>query len=244
MLWTADDLLWHGHSLWWRDNGSDGTILRTDGVPIGQWEVAADGAILVDGEAVDAREVIYFPGHTEGLLEVAGHVIRGSRNVDKSVERRAATPVPVMEIHHSDADTVVNGDEARDLVAAYNAARRDPEGATVFTPAHIELKPHGDKADAGAMVEARNAVRLDVANFTNIPAALLDGSVAAASLTYVTTEGKKSEFIEFSLTPWLNTIQSRLSMDDVVPRGQRVRFVMSELLSVEAVPVGSTETRD
>jgi len=149
-----------------------------------------------------------------------------------------------MEIHHADPDTPLNDAEARALVAAYNKARRDPEGATVFTPSHVELRPHGANADSGAMVEARNAVRLDVANFTNLPAALLDGSVATASLTYVTTEGKRSEYVELSLTPWIEDIQARLSLDDVVPRGQRILFDMTEILSVEAVPTGSTETRD
>ena len=244
MLWTVDDLLFYGHSLWQVVRGSDAVILSAERVPMEWWKVSNEGAILIDDEPVNARDVIYFPSHTDPLLEVGASTLRAARNVEKSVERRASSPVPVMEIHHLDADTPVDATEAKEMVVGYNSARRDAEGATVFTPAHIELRPHGDKADAGAMIEARNAVRLDIANLTNIPASLLDGSVATASLTYVTTQGKKSEFIEQSLVPWIETIQGRLSMDDVVPRGQRVRFIMDELLSVEAVPTGSAETRD
>jgi hypothetical protein len=244
MVWTLDDLLFSGHCLWDVTRGSARQILNAERIPLEEWRIDNGGAIIVNDEAVNASSVLYFQAHTEGLLEVAGRTIRAAASIEESVARRAASPVPVMEIHHTDPDTPVDGDEARGMVAGYNKARRDPEGATVFTPAHIELRDHGANADAGAMIEARNAVRLDVANLTNVPAALLDGSVAVASLTYVTTEGKKSEFIELSLTPWIEDIQARLSMDDVVPRGQRVRFDMTELLTPQATPVSSTETRD
>ena len=244
MIWTLDDLLFFGHSLWDVDRGADRAILRAERIPMEWWHIDADGAIIVNDEPVSASSVLYFVSHTEGLLDVAGRTIRAASSIEASVERRASSPVPVMEIHHTDPDTPVDADEARAMVAGYNKARRDPEGATVFTPAHIELRDHGANADAGAMIDARNAVRLDIANLTNIPAALLDGSVAVASLTYVTTEGKKSEFIELSLTPWIEDVQARLSMDDVVPRGQRVRFDMTELLTPQATPVSSTETRD
>ena len=245
MVWTLDDLLFYGASLCSVSRGSDGAINYADRVPIEWWRVDDAGAILINDVPVDdARSVIYFPSHTEGLLDVAGATLRAARDVDKSVARRAASPVPVMEIHHTDPDTPINEAEARAYVTGYNKARRDPEGATVFTPPHIELTPHGVNADSGAMVEARNATRLDVANLTNLPAALLDGSVAAASLTYITTEGKKSELVELTYAPWIADIQGRLSMDDVVPRGQRVLFDQTELETIAPTPVGSTETRD
>src|SRR5690606_19684720 len=81
--------------------------------------------------------------------------------------------------------------------------------------------------DSQMFIEGRNAVRLDFANLTNIPASLLDGSTATASLTYTTAEGQKSSFHEQSLRYWSAPIEHRLSMDDVVPRGQRVRFDIS-----------------
>ena len=245
MCWTLDDLLFFGASLWSVDRGSERQITFAERVPIEWWHVDNDGAILIHDEVVeDASSVLYFPSHTEGLLDVAGATLRAARDVDKSVARRASSPVPVMEIHHTDPDTPINETEAKAYVTGYNQARRDPEGATVFTPPHVELKPHGANADSGAMVEARNAIRLDVANLTNLPAALLDGSVAAASLTYVTTEGKKSELVELTYAPWIADIQGRLSLDDVVPRGSRVLFDQTELQEVAPTPVGATETRD
>ncbi|MGO8609807.1 hypothetical protein ACC848_43405, partial [Rhizobium johnstonii] len=62
-----------------------------------------------------------------------------------------------------------------------------------YTPHNIEVKTHG-QASTDLFVEGRNAAVLDIARLLNLPASLLDGAQSQASLTYVTTEGKRSEF--------------------------------------------------
>lgn len=244
-IWTLDDLFFYGCSLWFVVRGSDGQILTADRVPWDDWSIDSTGAIYVYGEAANAREVIYFPGHVEGILETGREAIRAARTTIQSVARRAASPVPVMEIHELETsqDDPLSEDEAKELVKKYNAARRDPEGVTVYTPPNVELKPHGANADSGALVEARNASRLDVANLAGVPASMLEGSSAGASLTYVTTEGKRSELVEYGVQPYADTFTSRLSMDDVVPRGQRTRLDQTELLAPLPSATGP-ETQD
>lgn len=237
MLWTLDDLLFFGKSLWEVDRGSEGQIIRAERVPMEWWRVNAEGVILIHDEPVNANNVIYFPGAIEGVLDKDGTSLRAAAAIASSVESRAKSPVPIMEIHAT-AEGDVSPEEAKALVQGYNAARRDPEGATVYTPSSVELRPHGEKADSGFMVEARNAVRLDVANLTGVPVALLDGSVSTASLTYSTQEGRRNEFVDYSLVLWMEAITGRLSADDVVPRGQRVVFDQSEFLSLAPSPTG------
>lgn len=241
MAWTLDDVLFYGASLWSVDRGSDGQIIRAERVPFEWWQVTPEGAILIQDQAVNASSVLYFPGSIEGLLDRGQSAIKSARAIEKAVERRASSPIPVMEIHQQDGDAPLTATEAKELVTGYNKARRDPEGATVFTPSHIELKPHGDKADSGAQVEARNASRLDIANLTGVPASLLEGSMSTASLTYSTAEGRRNEFVDYALAPYMDAITSRLSMDDVVPRGQRVRFDLTDLLTTTPSPTGAPE---
>jgi phage portal protein BeeE len=120
-------------------------------------------------------------------------------------------------------------------------ARRDPEGATVYTPSSVTLISHGDKTDSGFMVEGRNAVRLDVANMTGVPAALLDGSVSQSSLTYSTQEGRRNEFVDYGLSIWMNAVTGRLSADDVVARGLHVVFDQTQFLTTLPDPIGPKE---
>jgi hypothetical protein len=238
MVFTLDDLLFYGQSLWEVVRGSDGFILSAERVPYDRWSIL-DGAILVNDLPVDANDVIYIPSHTSGILDRGTASLKAARNIINTVANRAASPIPVMEI--SSTEDGITAPEAAALVAAYNKARRDVEGATVFTPSGVTLIPHGDRADASFAIEGRNAARLDIANLLGVPAALLEGTTASASLTYSTTEGKRNEFLDYGLSPWLRTIESRLSQDDVVPRGQHVAFDLGDLISITPSPTGPKE---
>src|SRR5690606_9573712 len=115
----------------------------------------------------------------------------------------------------------------RTLLEGWSKARRDPESSAVgFVPYGIQPVFPGLDASGtqDLFIQGRNALRLDIANLTNIPASLLDGSVATASLTYQTQEGQRSSFQEQTMRYWLSPIEHRLSMDDVTPSGQVVRF--------------------
>jgi hypothetical protein len=237
MLWTIDDLLFYGRALWSVTRGSEGQILTAERVAIEWWKVNAQGEILIDDKPVNAEEVIYFPGPIEGLLDKDGRTLRSALSVAESLETRAKSPIPVMEIHNTGLDEI-DDDEARELVRGYNAARRDPEGATVYTPASVQLIPHGDAADGGFMTDGRNAIRLDVANITGVPAALLDGSTTTSSLTYSTQEGRRNEFVDYGLAIWIEAIAGRLSADDVVPRGQHIVFDQTDFLTTLPSPTG------
>jgi len=237
MTWTIDDLLFHGQCLWQVTRGSEGNILTADRCPYEWWKIDAEGAILIHDEPVSADDVIYFTGPTDALLDSHGTTLRSARSIAAAVEKRVKNPIPVAELKATEAAELTEA-EAKNVIVEYNKARRDPEGATFYSPLGIELKTHGTDADAGFMVEGRNQVRLDIANITGIPAALLDGSTSSASLTYSTQEGRRNEFVDFSLSSWMEAIAGRLSADDVVPRGTRIVFDQSDFLTTTPSPTG------
>jgi phage portal protein BeeE len=94
------------------------------------------------------------------------------------------------------------------------------------------------QAEPSLLIEGRNFLRIDIGAFLGIPASLMDASLSTASLTYSTSEGQRNEFADFTLPYWLEPIQHRLSLDDVVPTGQRVRFDLSDLLTTTPSPTG------
>lgn len=232
MALTIDDLLFHGSSLWARRNGADGLVIDAWRIPADEWKIDHDGRILVDDQPVSPNDVIFFPGPAEGLLTNARDTIRGARAIDRAWIARTRSPIPPTLFVQKEEGTA-HPDEVQALVKAWATARSNPETAGVgYVPFGIEPTFPNPSDDSQLFIEGRNAVRLDIANFTNIPASLLDGSTATASLTYTTAEGQRSSFHEQTLRYWTAPIEHRLSMDDIVPRGQRVRFDITYLTQV------------
>lgn len=233
MLWTLDDLFFEGVSLWGVERDSRGQIGRAWRTPLGEWEIDDDLRILVNGSPAATKGVVLFQGPQEGLLTIAGDAVRAELAMARAWRQRVTSPVPLVELHGTDPTDAPTTEEAQALVDRWETQRR--KGGTAYTPPSLELRVHGDK-NTQLFVEGRNASRLDWANYAALPAALLEGSQASATLTYVTTEGKRSEFVDYSLRYWALSVEARLSMDDVVPRGSRVAFDLEWLSTPTAPP--------
>lgn len=230
MLWTLDDLLFGGWSLWAVERGTSRQITDAIRVPPELWSFGGDGQVEVEGGSVEADSVILFSGPFEGLLEAAPATIRAARALERSWHGRAESPIPAIDLHQTD-DTELEQEEIDELIEAWATARRDPHGAIAYTPHNIEAKEMG-QIDPQMYIEARNAVRLDIANFTGLPASMLDGSLATSSLQYSTETGKRNEFIDYSVVMWQDVVEARLSMDDVTPRGTRIAFDLTDLVTL------------
>lgn len=226
---TIDDLMFYDASLWWRVNGADGFPTDAWHIPFDLWTVDGEGHIVVNGQTVPASSVIYIPGTGDGGLMSAADTIKGARAIDKAWVARTRSPIPPTLFEQTEQGTV-EPDEVKTLLSDWSKARTNPETAGVaFVPYGLKANFPAVSDDSAMFIQGRNAVRLDVANLLNIPASLLDGSTATASLTYTTAEGQRSSFHEQTLRYWTAPLEHRLSMDDVVPRGQRVRFDITYL---------------
>lgn len=237
MAWTLDDLMFYGWCLWGVRRGTNGQILSAERCPADRWRVH-DGIILIDDDHVDADSVILIPGPSEGLLDMASRTLRGAVELERAWVKRAKNPIPAIELHDTD-DASLDDDEIDELIQGWATARDDEDGAIAYTPARIQVNTHGS-IEPTLFTEGRNFVKLDVANFFGLPSALLDASPSTASLTYSTKEGARNEVRDFSIDYWSDPIASRLSQDDVVPAGQRVRFDKSDSYTTTPSPIGPT----
>ena len=240
MLWTIDDLIFGGTSLWTVDRDGDGKITDAIRVPPDWWEVTPDLEVLVYGQPAEDGTVLLFEGPQDGLLTIAADDIRASRAMGRAWSSRVTSPVPLVELHQT-TDDPLEQDEIAELLESWESARRSGN-ATGYTPHNLEVKVHG-QTSTDLYVQGRNAARLDFANHLNLPATILEGSTATASLTYSTREDSRSELLDYSLYYWAAPIEARLSLDDVVPPGQRVAFDVSWLTSTTAPPT-SPPTED
>jgi hypothetical protein len=242
---TLDSLIFHGHALWAVNRGAKqegqahAPILDAAWIPHDQWSIDQEGRIIVGGKPADAEEVIYFNGWTDGLLNTGARTLKGALALENGHVDRANHPVPQTVIgHKADNDPQLEQGEINDLLAQYKAARKDPEGSVAYEPPTLSIRSEGSY-NADMFETGRNFNRVDIASHLGIPASLLDGSVAEASLTYVTTEGNANRFVTETLPLYLGPIEDALSSDSVVPRGQSVRFDKTEILTAPGNPTSA-----
>lgn len=234
-----DDHLFAEASLLAVERGSTNQIIDAVVVPYDWWTLDSDGTIRVQGVPADPNSVVYLPGPGPGLLNQARATIVAALQIDQAWTGRVRNPAPVMILEEKE-DSGMTSEEAKPYVEAVAAARRNPDSAVMFVPYKMNLRVETSEA-TDLFETGRNALRLDFANFTNLPASILDGSVAEASLTYSTQEGKRNELFDYSIPFWSAPIEQGLSLDNVVPRGQRIRFDFANLLTDIQSPTGPEE---
>ena len=67
---------------------------------------------------------------------------------------------------------------------------------------------------------------------------MLDATTEGASLEYQTATARNQQWIDYGLSLYMDAIESRLGMDDVVPAGQRVAFDTAHLTTPTAGATG------
>lgn len=242
LVWTVDDLLFHGVSVWGCERGADG-------FPLAAWRIdpsrytwdTTTGELLVDTVRVDSATVLVIPGPDEGLLTAAGSTLATAARLERAAARHASNPVPSIELHQ-ELDVALDDDEIDAMIAAWTVARNSETGGVAYTSYGVKANVLG-QIESQLLIEGRNAAAVDVARHTNIPAAMLDATTSGASLTYETTEGRNRQFLDYAVAGYADPIAARLSMDDAVPRGSRVGFDASEL-TAPAPPAGGAPTLD
>ncbi len=243
---TYDDWIFYGHALWILQRGTNGRIIDAAHLPYDRWQIDSNGQILVaqqiiddrgnitvEFRPVDAESILYLPGPFEGLISVAQATIRAAKDLENSWAGKARTPAPMILLQEVNNDGQITQDEAEAYVEKVKIARRDPDGSVMFLPSTINGSFHGDVA-TDLMIEGRNAARLDIAAFLNLPASALDAALPKASLNYETQAGTEAQ-TSARLDYWSEPLEARLSADDVVPRGAYIRFDFS-LASTNTAP--------
>jgi len=223
------DLFWHRMTCLAVARDAAGDVENGIHIPFHMWDFGPDGLIRVDRgdgnglQAVNQEEVLFIPGFKQlGFLDYAQDTIRQYRSMCRTINDRAENPKPLLGLKIKE-DFIPDDDEADKAHEEWSAMRRAPGGGTAFIPAGIDVHEYGGEDASQWLIEARAAIRLDAANFTNLPASLLEGN-SGASGDYSNTLQVQNEFIKLSLALFTKPIEARLSQDDVTPEGVTVSF--------------------
>lgn len=238
MAWTVDDLIFHGRSLWWRENDTHGFPLQVGRVPFEDWCITDDGVVEINGIPQRDNAVILFGGLHEGILEFGVDVIADAVNLARNVRARITTPVPLLNLKQTDGDPLTDK-QIDALIERWSAARTGKFGGVSFTNKSVEVEELGGGSEQ-LMIEARNAAALDIARIVGVSGSKIDATVDKASLNYETTSGRNREFVDFDLELYMLPIEARLSMDDIVPRGQSIHFDTGDFTTLTPPATGQT----
>jgi len=237
MMAIFDDLFFYDWAALAVKRDGSGQITDARHIPFERWSYDEQtGKYVVDNKPItDPREIVVIPGNQSGGILVAGApTIKGARALERAWIGRAQNPIPLVELHQVTDDELTDGsidendNEIRDLIDNWSLARTSPTGAVGFTDNRVEVKTHGT-VQTDLYEQGRNAIVLDIARLTGVPASILDGSQTASTLTYSTQEGKRNEFQLYSLPMWLGPIEGVLSLDSVSAKGRVIRFDQSNL---------------
>lgn len=238
MLWTADDLVFSGWSVWLVERGYDRQLLTATRVPPHRWETDVAGRVKVDGELVDEDRLVLIPGPHEGILNFGAATLRRTLDNLDAAANAARNPSAYLELHDN-GDTPLTETEIDALILRWAKARRGQNGGVAYTSPGLEVKEHGTH-ESHLLIEGRNADAVDVARMMSNPAAMADATSSGASLTYETTTGRNDQFLDYGASLYMDAIAARLSMDDVVPAGKRMAFDVVASTAKVSPPTGPT----
>lgn len=239
IVWTVDDLVFHGWSLWLKQRSASTNFpLDAPRVPWGSWFVDADLQVCVNGVRLeDQNDALLIQGYHEGILNYGRDVMADAKRLYAIVRERLANPVPMVELHQT-GGAALTLTERRELVDAWRLARSMEGGDVGYTSKDIELKTHGGEQESALLIEGRNAAAVSIARMIGVSAGRIDATTPKASLNYETRTGRNQELVDFDLDLYLGPIEDRLSLDDCVPRAQRVAFDRGDYTAPTPDPAG------
>jgi hypothetical protein len=244
---TVEDLLCEAIA-WWRITGKDYRGFPTSArrvdpatvslTPPTDWSSPAPlpsghdprgAAVWIDGIEVPAAWVIRFDSPGRPLLSTAHRTIRRALLLDALAAMYAANPRPLEVFTDTDDQTVVpyTDEQVEVFLAQYMMGRR--RGGPAYIPREMTRSDVSAPSPSELqLVELQREVSLELALHMSLDPE--EVGVNTTSRTYFNAQDRRTDKINHTFGPLMAAITDRLSMGDVTPRGQYVRFDLTEYL--------------
>ena len=236
ITWTCEDILFHGHAFWYvlavsPEDGRPTQARRIDPTRV-TFTTDLNTQEIINGFYLDGYLVppmgvgslIMFSGMDEGILNRGGRTISTALKLEEAVQRMASEPNPTMVIKNTGVD--LPAEQVSSLLASWKQSRATRSTAYLSGP--LDVQTFGYDAQQMELSSSRLNTASEIARLCNIPAWYLNAE--SASATYSNVSAERRSLVDFSLSPIMHAIEERLSMNDLTPRGQEVRFDLDDYL--------------
>lgn len=189
-------------------------------------QFAPDDPVTVDGVMASRREVIRFISPNPPLLVHAAKAIRTVLLLDQIAGEYANDPLPFGYFKDATDEEPLEDDEITELLSKWERARKARRWGYVESGLDLNMLEWPSPQQL-QLAEARNHAVLEIARATGLDPEDLATVVEGTSRTYQNSEDRRLALIDFTLVPYLSSVQDRLSMNDVTPRDLFARYDIS-----------------
>jgi len=234
IAWTVDSLFYYGVAYWrveevYKDDNRPARFswVQNDRVTVkyNANNTAVDYYMINNVRIPDdgVGSLITFQAMDQGLLLRNPVTIRAAIDIEKAAAISAQTPMATTVIKNTGAD--LPDQQVQGILAAWKSARLSK--STAYLTSTLTAENLGFSPKDMLYNEAKAYLALDLARACNVPATMIDAEQLRSS-TYQNVLDQRKEFAAYTLMPFIDAIACRLSMDDLTPRGQEVRFSIDE----------------
>ena len=182
---------------------------------------------MVDGQPVPktgVNSLIRFDANDEGILWRGARTINTLIAQEKAALNYALEPTPSMWLNNKG----MNADPETKSAIKDTFRKSRQESSVAYTEGDFDLNVLGFDSAQLQLVEGRTFGISEIARLTNVPAWYLNAETQ--TMTYSNTVQERRSLLDYCLRAFINAVEARLSMDDLTPRGQYVRFDLSDFL--------------
>ena len=234
IAWTIDSLIYYGQAFWqvesvfaddlrpasfrYIQNSRVSTKLDTMSQEVEYYMI--NGTRVPD---TGVGSLITFQGFDQGLLLRGQRTINSAIAVEQAIAVAMATPQPTGYLKSTGADLPDNMVQA--LLNTWGAARKT-RGTALLTST-VDYVPTSYSPAEMTYNDSAEELAAQIARMLNVPAHMINAEHNRSN-TYQNVLDARKEFFAYTLAPYINAIEDRLSLDDVTPRGQVLRFAVDE----------------
>jgi HK97 family phage portal protein len=173
----------------------------------------------VDIAPISMNDIVTIQGLDEGVLERAGRTIQAAIDINRAASISAATPMSSGILKNTGAD--LPPAEVSGLLAAWKRSRQN--NSTAYLTSTLEFQSTQFSPKDMMYNEAIQNLSTEIARAMNVPAYYLSAD-QNTTMTYANVTEERKQFYALSIEPFIQAIQTRLSMDDISTAGHEVRF--------------------
>ena len=234
LAWTVDSLLMYGVAYWrveevYADDGRPASFswVQNDRVTVKYNAKSTEiDYYMIDAVRVPesgAGSLVTFQSLTQGLLLTSQSTIQAALDIEKAAAIAAQTPIGSGFIKNSGAD--LPEEQVQGILNSWKTARNSR--GTAYLTSTLDFQPLSFAPKDMMYNEAKQYLATELARACNVPAWMVDAEVFRG-MTYQNVLDGRKDFFAYSLYPFVSAVEARLSMDDLTPRGQVVKFAVDD----------------